>query len=396
LNWLSDKLVTHLRTVVGLPDLSGTKYRLLEKFSRGGMGTIYLAEDTQLQRKVALKVMHLADPTGEQAQRMWREARVIAQLEHPGIVPVHDVGELPDGRVFYVMKFVQGRRLDQYVDAESALPNRLRLFQKICEAVAFAHAHGVIHRDLKPENIMVGAFGEVLVMDWGVAKIVAESGGRRAEGRGQGAEGEGRGAKGEEREAKGEARKEKGEGRGVKGEGRKAKGEGCDTNNENGSISTTYETVHGTVIGTPAYMAPEQANGEIDQIDQRTDVYALGAILAFLLQGFPPDQSVSSTAKRKSFSVNTLFNQTAWKRKIPKPLAAIWAKAMASGKAGRYASALDLATDIEQFINGLSVSAYKENLLEKSWRWLKRYRFMVFLVLVYMVMRLILFFWLRP
>jgi serine/threonine protein kinase len=368
LSWLSDKLVSHLRSVADWPDLSGTKYRLLEKFSRGGMGTIYLAEDTQLRRKVALKVMHIADPTGEQAKRMWREARVIAQLEHPGIVPVHDVGELPDGRVFYVMKFVQGQRLDQYVQAESRLPNRLRLFQKVCEAVAFAHAHGVIHRDLKPENIMVGAFGEVLVMDWGVAKILAESRGLRAEG--------------EERK--------------IKGEGRRAKGEERNSTNGKVSISTAHETLHGTVIGTPAYMAPEQAKGEIDQIDQRTDVYALGAILTFLLQGSPPNPNLSSIAQGRSFSRKARLDPRAGKQKLPKLLAAICAKAMSPEKAERYASALDLAADIEQFINGLSVSAYKENPLEKGWRWLKRYRFMVFLVLVYMVVRLILFFWLRP
>jgi serine/threonine protein kinase len=361
-NWLSDKLVSHLRSVADWPDLSGTKYRLLEKFSRGGMGTIYLAEDTQLQRKVALKVMHLADPTGEQAKRMWREARVIAQLEHPGIVPVHDVGELPDGRVFYVMKFVQGQRLDQYVHTERALSNRLRLFQKACEAVAFAHAHGVIHRDLKPENIMVGAFGEVLVMDWGLAKILA----------------------GNPSDHYSEIETPKSEIKNKKLYG------------ENGKMNTPHETLHGTVIGTPAYMAPEQAQGKIDQIDQRTDVYALGAILAFLLQGSPPNPNLSSIAQGRSFSRKARLDPRAGKQKLPKLLAAICAKAMSPEKAERYASALDLAADIEQFINGLSVSAYKENPLEKGWRWLKRYRFMVFLVLVYMVVRLILFFWLRP
>ncbi|MEK7726887.1 MAG: serine/threonine-protein kinase, partial [candidate division KSB1 bacterium] len=169
--WLSDKLLQHLQTVADVPDLSATKYRVLEKFATVCIGTIYLAEDMQLRRKVALKVLHTPDDSGELAQRMLREARVLAQLEHPSIVPVHDVGELPDGRVFYVMKFVQGRRLDEYARQEQELPERLRLFQKICEAVAFAHSHGVLHRDLKPENIMVGAFGEVLVMDWGLAKV---------------------------------------------------------------------------------------------------------------------------------------------------------------------------------------------------------------------------------
>jgi serine/threonine protein kinase len=353
LNWLSDKLVNHLRAVAEAPDLSGTKYRLLEKFSAGGMGTIYLAADTQLQRRVALKVLHTPDDTGELSARMWREACVIAKLEHPSIVPVHDVGELPDGRVFYVMKFVQGQRLDQYANAENELPNRLRIFQKICEAVAFAHANGVIHRDLKPENIMVGAFGEVLVMDWGLAKIVAEGGGQRAEGEGLGAE------------------------------GRERRAEGKEGHSPNGKISRVapHETQHGVVLGTPAYMAPEQKLGEIDQIDQRTDVYALGAILKFLLgrSEFEPSRDESPTSP-----------------KIPKSLAAICMKAMAEEKAQRYATALDLANDIERFLNGLAVSSYKENPFEIVWRWIKKYQFMILLVLIYLLVRIVLFYWLRP
>jgi serine/threonine protein kinase len=328
LNWLSNKLVNHLRTVADLPDLSGTKYRLLEKFSSGGMGTIYLAEDTQLHRRVALKVLHAPDATGELSARIMREAQVIAQLEHPSIVPVHDVGELPDGRVFYAMKFVQGQRLDEYAKAESALPNRLRIFQKICEAVAFAHANGVIHRDLKPENIMVGAFGEVLVMDWGLAKILAEN------------------------------------------IDLKAKSETPRSANGTISLITPNETQHGMVMGTPAYMAPEQKRGEIDQIDQRTDVYALGVILKFLL-------TENSNGK------------------IPKSLTAICSKAMAEDKTQRYSTALDLARDIERFLNGLAVSSYKENLVEILWRWLRQYQFMVLLVLIYMLVRVLLFFWFR-
>ncbi len=255
MNWLSDNLLKHLQTLADLPDLSATKYRLLEKFSAGGMGTIYLAEDTQLRRRVALKVLHTPDASGELSQRMLREARVIAQLEHPGIVPVHDVGDLPDGRVFYVMKFVQGQRLDQYVAVERELPERLRLFQKICEAVAFAHSHGVIHRDLKPENIMVGAFGEVLVMDWGLAKVLAE------------------GAKIEDR------------GSWIVDPASSL--EPQVSSNQHLATNNQHQTQHGTVMGTPAYMSPEQKRGEIEQLDHRTDVYALGVILTFLLSVRP-------------------------------------------------------------------------------------------------------------
>ncbi|MCI0693445.1 serine/threonine protein kinase [candidate division KSB1 bacterium] len=366
MNWLSDKLVAHLRSVADLPDLSGTKYRLLEKFSRGGMGTIYLAEDASLGRKVAMKVLHAPDATGDLSARMLREARVIAQLEHPSIVPVHDVGELPDGRVFYVMKFVQGSRLDQYAQDTRSLPDLLRIFQKVCEAVAFAHAHGVIHRDLKPENIMVGAFGEVLVMDWGLAKIVeAEGRGRRAEGERPRAESGGLRAESEEQ------------------------------NSVNGKVaaSAAHETLHGTVMGTPAYMAPEQKRGEIDQIDQRTDVFALGAILYFLLTG----QSKVGLAQKDSpiSTTNSNASPALLNTKIPKSLMAICAKAMAEEKAQRFAGALDLAKDIERFLNGLAVSSYKENIFEKAWRWLKQYRFIVLLVLVYLLVRILLILLLR-
>jgi len=152
MTWLADDAVARLRKIADEPDFSGTRYRLKNEIARGGMGAVYEAEDFELGRSVAVKVLAT------------HEARVIAKLEHPGIVPVHDAGTLPDGRVFYVMKLVRGRTL--------AATDPLRLFLRVCEAVAFAHSRGVIHCDLKPSNVMVGEFGEVLVMDWGVAKPV--------------------------------------------------------------------------------------------------------------------------------------------------------------------------------------------------------------------------------
>ena len=172
MKFLSDSALERLREGAEIPDLSGTHYRLLERVARGGMGVVYAAEDEKLQRRVALKVLDVAVTEGDLANRLIREARVLAKLEHPGIVPVHDVGTLADGRVFYTMKFVEGQRLDQYIATVDSVPDRLRLFLRICDAVGFAHARGVLHRDLKPANIMVGPFGEVLVMDWGLAKIL--------------------------------------------------------------------------------------------------------------------------------------------------------------------------------------------------------------------------------
>ena len=172
MKWLSDQALDRLRAAAEMPDLNGTGYALLDKLGEGGMGGVFRVQDTTLGRQVALKVIGIIDSNGELSARLLREAKIIARLEHPGIVPVHDVGTLPDGRVFYTMKLVQGQRLDQHAAELGGVPERLRTFQKICEAVSFAHAHDVVHRDLKPQNIMVGWFGEVLVMDWGLAKLL--------------------------------------------------------------------------------------------------------------------------------------------------------------------------------------------------------------------------------
>ena len=299
MKWLSDDKLDHLLDVVG------TRYAFVKELGRGGMGTVYLAEDKELDRLVALKVLHT--PEGELRRRMIREAQIIARLEHPGIVPVHDIGTLPDGRFFYAMKYVRGSRLDEYAAQGSSLNDRLRKFQAVCDAVAFAHAHGVIHRDLKPQNIMIGAFGEVLVMDWGIAKI-----------------------------------------------------------REDPRQSAAYNTSDGTVIGTRDYMSPEQARGEVE-IDERADVYSLGVVLQFLLT----DQKVSKRAR------------------------AICLTATARDPDHRYASASELSADIGRLLDAEPVFAYRENVLEKAWRWIGKNRFLVLLVLAYLVMRIFLIFFSR-
>jgi len=321
---LSKDSLQRLQAAVEEPDLEGTRYRVIERIGRGGMGSVYLAEDSELQRTVALKVMNLTDPTGDLARRMWREARIVAQLEHPGIVPIHDVGILPDRRVFYAMKHVQGSRLDEYRSKEPSQAELLRLFEKICEAVAFANAQGVIHRDLKPENIMVGPFGEVLVMDWGVAKVLLNS----------------------------------------------DTGSSADTESSVSQKSET-DTQHGTIIGTKGYMSPEQARGETDALDQRTDVYSLGAILNFLLTGNHPGSN--SAAEKTS--------------RVPKRLAAICRKAMAESPSDRYVGAEELAADIARFFDHQPVSAYRENPIERAARWIDRNRFVVYLVVTYLILR---------
>jgi serine/threonine-protein kinase len=166
--WVSDESIARLRRVAEEPDLTGTRYRTVREIGRGGHGLIYEVEDVELARIIALKVSNFASTNLDSLRA---EARVIASLEHPGIVPIHEVGVLPDERVYYTMKLVRGVRLDQWQEGPWSLSARLRLFVKICEAVAFAHTRGVVHRDLKPANVMVGDLGEVFVMDWGVAGV---------------------------------------------------------------------------------------------------------------------------------------------------------------------------------------------------------------------------------
>ena len=163
---LSDRALERLREASELPDLSGTRFTLIRELGRGGMGIVYLVQDSELGREAALKIFHLDDVSPNLAARMHDEARTLAQLEHPGIVPIYEFGKLASGRLYYAMRYVQGNRLDKFLLSAASLPERLRVFERICEAVAFAHSRRVIHRDLKPSNIMLGSFGEVLVLDW--------------------------------------------------------------------------------------------------------------------------------------------------------------------------------------------------------------------------------------
>jgi serine/threonine protein kinase len=163
---LPDGAIERLRRLADRPDFSATRYEIGDEIGRGGMGLVFRARDRELDRDVAVKIT--AWNTASDALRLRREARTLASLEHAGIVAVHDVDRLADGRVFLVMSLVRGERLDAHVQARP-LADRLRLFDRICDTVAFAHARGVIHRDLKPANIMVGSFGQVQILDWGLA-----------------------------------------------------------------------------------------------------------------------------------------------------------------------------------------------------------------------------------
>jgi serine/threonine protein kinase len=280
---MSDLAVDRLSAMFQGPDLTGTRYELISVLGRGGMGTVYLARDTVLDREVALKIV-------ERPSDDANEARILARLEHPGIVPVHDFGELADGRRFYAMKRVRGDRLDRWMASGRELTERLGVFLRVCDAVAFAHARGVVHRDLKPENVMVGEFGEVLVLDWGVAR----------------------------------------------------------------QLNTADRDLR--IVGTVDYMAPEQRRGEA--VDQRADVFALGAILEAIAEA--------------------------------PPVLAIARKAQSDDPAARYADVQALAADISRFLEGRAVEAHRESLFDRLARFGRRYRLPILLVLSYLVMRVLL------
>jgi serine/threonine protein kinase len=230
---ISEPALDRLSAMFRGPDVAGTRYEIVSVLGRGGMGVVYLARDSALDREVALKVIDRGSADDETIDRVAREARILARLEHPGIVPVHDFGQLPDGRLFYAMKRVRGDRLDRWITDGRDLGERLGVFLRVCEAVAFAHAHGVIHRDVKPENIMVGEFGEVLVLDWGVAADVGRD-----------------------------------LGFGVR------------------DSDAHRDSEPRTIVGTVGYMAPEQARGDAD-VDHRADVFALGTLLRTMASAAP-------------------------------------------------------------------------------------------------------------
>jgi serine/threonine protein kinase len=310
---LSDHAITHLRRVAEWPEPAGDRYEVIGPIGSGGMGTVYRAADHLLGREVALKVLRADLSEAGWAERLQREARILARLEHPGIVPVHDVERLADGRVCYVMKLIRGVRFDEFAHG-ATLSEVLRAFLRVTDTVSFAHAQGVVHRDLKPSNIMVAAFGEVLVLDWGIARLT---------------------------------------------------GSGAEAPPECAMPTAPGDTAPGSVLGTPGFMAPEQAQGESHRADERTDVYALGAILREVVMARHPATEV------------------------PRPLAAIWDRARSPDPAGRYPTAAEMAEEVTRFLEGLPVLAYREPWGERVGRVYRRYQTPILLVLAYLTMRLL-------
>jgi tetratricopeptide (TPR) repeat protein/tRNA A-37 threonylcarbamoyl transferase component Bud32 len=310
---------------------------VIKKFhAGGGIGEVYRAEDREIGREVALK--RLRDRTASQ-DRFLAEAQVTGQLEHPGIVPVHDVGTDAEGRPFYVMKFVRGRTLKDVIAAyhagtagdgaarEVVRHRLLETFVVLCQAVAYAHSRGVVHRDLKPDNVMVGEFGETIVVDWGLAKVVAHPY--------------------------------------VQG--------GTELVHLPAS-SGSAPTLAGVYMGSPPYMPPELAEGHADDADERTDVYLLGATLYEIITGKAPRSGSSRDEMIELARSVDPAPPRQVKPEVPRALEAICQKAMYRRKQDRYAGAGMLARDVQRYLAGEPVSVYREGPVARSWRWCKRHR----------------------
>jgi WD40 repeat protein len=294
------------------------RYAALGEHARGGLGRVVRALDRRLGRTVAVKELLRHDAATE--ARFLREAMITARLEHPGIVPVHEAGRWPSGDPYYVMKLVEGRTLKELIGERAALRERLALLPHViavADAVGYAHSEGVIHRDLKPSNVIVGAFGETIVVDWGLARD------RKRPAREPGAEGDSQASAGS-----------------------------CALP---GPARSGATTVSGKVVGTPS-LAPEQARG--DAVDERADVYALGTVLYELLAGSPPHHDRTPQATLERVLAGPPRPLPALVPQAPRELATIVAKAMARDPADRYENASLLAEDLRRFHTGKLVSAH--------------------------------------
>ena len=313
-----------------------SKYIFDKELGRGGMGAVFSTVDQDVRRKVAMKVMLPSTATSPaHIKRFLEEAQITGQLEHPNIVPVHEVGINEDSNIYFTMKMVRGENLDDVLDKiaqakdgyqqKYSLGVLLQIFMKVCDAIGYSHAKGVLHRDLKPENLMVGDFGEVLVMDWGLAKVLGR--------------------------------------------------EDINTGAAGAADQTSaYHTMEGQVMGTPAYMSPEQALGKISELDERSDIFSLGGILYKILTGQAPYRGKNARealekARKRQLQPPDL---RAPERKNPAELVAICMKAMAREQDERYGSAEELKDDIQRYLDGKSVSAKKDSLLLTAKKWVIR------------------------
>ena len=344
-----EQTLSHLDPVPGFVRVAETvemgqgeisHYTLSRVHDQGGLGRVWLAFDKNLRRSVALKEIRPdKKPTEQSLRRFVREAQITGQLEHPNIVPVYELAR--DGErsyPFYTMRFMHGQSLGDAIDAYHKLRRSgaaaalqfqrlLQAFTNVCHAIAYAHSRRVIHRDLKPANVMLGSFGEVVVLDWGLAKLLDQP---------------------EELPEEEQPIEQP-----VLGEG--------------------VETLPGQILGTPAYMAPEQALGKLDEIDALTDVYGLGAILYRILTGERPHHGRDSQERMRHAAEAPTPEPRAVDSRIPRPLNAVCRKAMSRERLNRYLSAKELAEDVQRFLADEPVSAIPEPWYTKAGRWARRH-----------------------
>jgi serine/threonine protein kinase len=301
-----------------LPAVESDRYVLEREIGSGGMGRVFAARDLRLQRPVAIKMLRVRD--GGLVARFEREVKLAARLQHPGVVPVYDAGFWPSGEPYLVMKLVLGQSLGRVIRDAETPAERLALLPHVltaAEAVAYAHDQGVVHRDLKPINILVGAFGETIVLDWGLAKDLRAA---------------------------------------------------VEEDMSSSVVPTpSGDTAAGAVLGTPSYMAPEQAAGRA--VDARADVYALGAILYHVLAGTAPHAPSIVAAPSRPAAVPLAQLET-W---LPPDLRAIVDKAMAADPQARYPTAFELAEDLRRFQTGQLVGARRYSRATRVARFVARH-----------------------
>jgi serine/threonine protein kinase/tetratricopeptide (TPR) repeat protein len=356
---------TAVRNVAAIPDAelgssssSGLRFHIIREHAHGGLGKVYLALDKELNREVALKQIRerYADDESSRA-RFMLEAEVTGALEHPGVVPVYGLGTTADGRQFYAMRFVRGESFKDAIQRFHAkrasdrnagemvieFHGLLRRFVDVCNTLGYAHSRGILHRDLKPSNIMLGKFGETLVVDWGLAKVLVPAADGTAEHQQHTAD--------HGLEADGTLRPRSSSGIGA--------------------------TLVGSAVGTPPYSSPEQAAGKLDELTPASDIYSLGATLYCLLTGQAPFDG--STVKEGTPQLPNIgcTRPRSLNRQIPASLEAICMKAMATNPKDRYGSASALAADLEKWLANEPVSAYPEPFSDRARRWLGRHRSIV-------------------